>query len=220
MTVGKIPKVDNRCSWAGSKPHMVHYHDHEWGRPVHDDQRLFEMLLLEGAQAGLTWDTILRRREGYRKAFAGFDPVKVARFDQRTKTALLNDAGIIRNRLKIDSAVSNAQAFLAVQKEFGSFDDYVWQFVGGKPIVNRWRYMTEVPATTPQSDALSKDLKKRGFRFVGSTIIYAFMQAVGMVNDHTVGCFLAGKQPKLGRRRQADQEGRSVRPQRGARRDE
>ena len=220
MTVGKISKVDNRCSWAGSKPHMVHYHDHEWGRPVHDDQRLFEMLLLEGAQAGLTWDTILRRREGYRKAFAGFDPVKVARFDQRTKTALLNDAGIIRNRLKIDAAVSNAQTFLAVQKEFGSFDDYVWQFVGGKPIVNRWRYMTEVPATTPQSDALSKDLKKRGFRFVGSTIIYAFMQAVGMVNDHTVGCFLAGKQPKLGRRRQADQEGRSVRPQRGARRDE
>src|SRR5262245_12385673 len=182
-------KKTNRCSWAGSKPHMIYYHDHEWGRPVHDDQRLFEMLLLEGAQAGLTWDTILRRREGYRRAFAGFDPVKVARFDQRRKTALLHDAGIIRNRLKIDAAVSNAQAFLAVQKEFGSFDRYVWHSVRGKPILNQLRYMTEVPATTLQGDALSKDLKRRGFRFVGSTIIYAFMQAVGLVNDHTAGCF-------------------------------
>jgi len=196
MAARETFKADHRCSWAGSKPHMVHYHDHEWGRPVHADRRLFEMLLLEGAQAGLTWDTILRRRQGYRKAFAGFDPVKVARFDQRKKTALLKDVGIIRNRLKIDAAVSNAQAFLTVQKEFGSFDHYVWQFVGGNPIVNRWRKMTEVPATTPQSDALSKDLKKRGFRFVGSTIIYAFMQAVGMVNDHTAGCFLAGKLTK------------------------
>jgi len=175
---------------------MVRYHDHEWCRPVHDDRRLFEMLLLEGAQAGLTWDTILWRRQGYRKAFAGFDPVKVAKFDHRKKTALLKDVGIVRNRLKIDAAVSNAQAFLTVQKEFGSFDHYVWQFVGGKPIVNRWREMTDVPATSPQSDALSKDLKKRGFRFVGSTIMYAFMQAVGMVNDHTAGCFLAGKQTK------------------------
>ena len=200
INIKKASKTSHRCSWAGLKPHMVHYHDYEWGRPVHDDRRFFEMLLLEGAQAGLTWDTILRRRQGYRKAFAGFDPVRVARFDQRKKTALLNDVGIIRNRLKIDAAVSNAQAFLTVQKEFGSFDRYVWPFVGGKPIVNRWRYMTEVPATTPQSDALSKDLKKRGFRFVGSTIIYAFMQAVGMVNDHIAGCFLAGKRPKLGRR--------------------
>ena len=189
MAARETCKPDHRCSWAGSKPHMVRYHDHEWGRPVHDDRRLFEMLLLEGAQAGLTWDTILRRRQGYRKAFAGFDPVKVARFNQRKKTTLLNDVGIIRNRLKIDAAVSNAQAFLTVQMEFGSFDHYVWQFVGGNPIVNRWREMTEVPATTPQSDALSKDLKKRGFRFVGSTIIYAFMQAVGMVNDHLVSCF-------------------------------
>lgn len=178
---------------------MVKYHDQEWGRPVHDDRRLFEMLLLEGAQAGLTWDTILRRRKGYREAFAGFDPRKVARFNQRKKTALLNDVGIIRNRLKIEAAVSNAQAFLAVQKEFGSFDRYVWQFVGGDPIVNRWRHMTDVPATSLQSDALSKDLKKRGFRFVGSTIVYAFMQAVGMVNDHTVDCFLAKKRPRPGR---------------------
>ena len=200
MAARETSKADHRCMWAGSKPHMVRYHDHEWGRPVHDDRRLFEMLLLEGAQAGLTWDTILRRRQGYRKAFAGYDPLKVAKFDQRKKTALLKDVGIIRNRLKIDAAVSNAQAFLTVQKEFGSFDHYVWQFVGGNPIVNRWREMTEVPAITAQSDALSKDLKKRGFRFVGSTIIYAFMQAVGMVNDHTVGCFLAGEPPRLGRR--------------------
>jgi len=167
---------------------MVRYHDREWGRPVHDDRRLFEMLTLEGAQAGLTWDTILRKRDGYRKAFAGFDVRKVARFTAARKRQLLEDSGIIRNRLKIDSTVTNAQAFLAVQKEFGSFDRYVWCFVGGKPKVNRWRRMSEVPATSPESDALSKDLKKRGFRFVGSTIIYAFMQAVGMVNDHLVSC--------------------------------
>jgi DNA-3-methyladenine glycosylase I len=148
------------------------------------------MLLLEGAQAGLTWETILRRREGYRKAFAGFDPVKVARFDRQKKAALLKNAGIIRNRLKIDAAVSNAQAFLAVQREFRTFDRYLWRFVGETPLVNRWRKMSDIPATSPESDALSKDLKKRGFRFVGSTIVYAFMQAVGMVNDHTVDCFL------------------------------
>lgn len=175
---------------------MVRYHDEEWGKPVHEDRRLFEMLLLEGAQAGLTWETILRRREGYRQAFAAFDPVKVARFNRHKKTALLNDAGIIRNRLKIEAAVSNAQAFLAVQNEFGSFDRYVWQFVGGQPIVNRWRRMSDVPATSPESDALSQALRKRGFRFVGSTIIYAFMQAVGMVNDHTADCFLAARRPK------------------------
>jgi DNA-3-methyladenine glycosylase I len=179
-----------RCAWAGSKSHMISYHDREWGKSVHQDRRLFEMLILEGAQAGLTWDTILRKRAGYRKAFAGFDPRKVARFTSKRKRELLNDPGIIRNRLKIDAAVTNARAFLAVQKEFGSFDRYVWRFVGGKPIINRRRKLSEVPATSRQSDVLSRDLKKRGFRFVGSTIMYAFMQAVGMVNDHTAGCFL------------------------------
>ena len=169
---------------------MIRYHDREWGRPVHDDRRLFEMLLLEGAQAGLSWDTILRRRESYRKAFAGFDPAKVAQFTATRKKRLLNDSGITRNRLKIDAAVTNAQAFLAVQKEFGCFDRYVWQFVGGKPKVNRRRRMADVPATSAESDALSKDLKKRGFRFVGSTIIYAFMQAVGLVDDHLSNCFV------------------------------
>jgi DNA-3-methyladenine glycosylase I len=184
-----MTKVLTRCGWAGQKPHMVRYHDDEWGRPVHDDRRHFEMLLLEGAQAGLTWETILRRRESYRKAFAGFDPVKVARFTAKKRAALLQDPGIIRNRLKVESSVTNAQAFLAVQKECGSFDRYVWRFVGGKPKINRWGNLTEVPATTPESDALSKDLKKRGFRFVGSTIVYAYMQAVGLVNDHTTSCF-------------------------------
>ncbi len=183
--------VPVRCAWTGDKPHMIRYHDEEWGRPVHDDRRHFEMLLLEGAQAGLTWDTILRRRDGYRNAFAGFDPAKIARFDAAKKAALLQDAGIIRNRLKIDAAITNAQAFLAIQQEFGSFDGYVWAFVEGRPKVNRWKSMSEVPATSPESDALSKDLKKRGFRFVGSTIIYAYMQAIGMVDDHTRDCFCA-----------------------------
>lgn len=177
-----------RCPWAGSKSHMIRYHDREWGKPVHQDRRLFEMLILEGAQAGLTWDTILRKRAGYRKAFARFDPSKVARFSAERKRRLLKDPGIIRNRLKIDAAVTSARAFLEVRKEFGSFDRYVWRFVDGKPKVNQWRRLSEIPTTTPESDALSKDLKKRGFRFVGSTIVYAFMQAVGMVNDHTVGC--------------------------------
>lgn len=178
-----------RCAWVGDKPHFIRYHDEEWGRPVHDDRRHFEMLLLEGAQAGLTWETILLRRDGYRRAFAGFDPVKVARFDAKKKALLLRDSGIIRNRLKIDAAVTNARAFLAVQQEFGSFDRYVWAFVGGRPIINRWKTVRQVPATTEVSDALSKDLKRRGFRFVGSTIIYAYMQAIGMVNDHTFDCF-------------------------------
>jgi len=182
-----------RCGWVGDKPHMIRYHDREWGRPVHDDRRHFELLLLEGAQAGLTWDTILRRRDGYREAFAEFDPVKVARFTAKKQALLLKNPRIIRNRLKIDSAVTNAQAFLAVQKEFGSFDRYVWEFVGGKPKVNRWRAMAQVPATSPESDVLSKDLKRRGFRFVGSTIVYAYMQAVGLVNDHTIGCFVKSK---------------------------
>ena len=182
-----------RCGWVGNKPHFIAYHDREWGVPIHDDQKHFEMLLLEGAQAGLTWETILLRREGYRRAFAEFDPKKVARFTAKTKALLLKNPGIIRNRLKIDSAVTNAQVFLAIQKEFGSFDHYVWQFVGGKPIVNRWTRMSKVPATSPESDALSKDLKKRGFRFVGSTIIYAYMQAAGLVNDHTTDCFIRAR---------------------------
>ena len=187
MLIKKKPIT--RCSWVGDNSHMIRYHDREWGRPVHDDRRLFEMLLLEGAQAGLTWDTILKRRENYRKAFAEFDPAKVAKFTANRKKQLLNNPGIIRNRLKIDAAVTNAQAFLTVQKEFGSFDRYVWLFVGWKPKLNRRQTMADVPATSPESDALSKDLKKRGFRFVGSTIVYAFMQAVGMVDDHLNGCF-------------------------------
>jgi len=185
----RLTRIPIRCAWASDKPHLVRYHDEEWGVAVHDDRKHFEMLLLEGAQAGLTWETILRRRDGYRKGFASFDPVKVARFTAKRKAALLKDPGIIRNRLKIESAVTNAQAFLAVQREFGSFDRYLWRFVGGKPKVNRWQAFTQVPATTAESDALSKDLKKRGFRFVGSTIIYAYMQAVGLVNDHTTDCF-------------------------------
>jgi DNA-3-methyladenine glycosylase I len=175
------------------KPHLIRYHDEEWGVPVHDDRTHFEMLLLEGAQAGLTWETILLRREGYRKAFAGFDPAVVARFTPRKKALLMKNVGIIRNQLKIEAAVTNAQAFLAVQKEFESFDRYVWQFVGGKPRINGWKNLSQVPAITTESDALSKDLKKRGFRFVGSTISYAYMQAVGLVNDHTRDCFLGGK---------------------------
>ncbi|MGC4098868.1 MAG: DNA-3-methyladenine glycosylase I [Nitrospira sp.] len=182
-----------RCEWAGQKAHLIRYHDEEWGVPVHDDRKHFEMLLLEGAQAGLAWETILLRREGYRKAFARFDPVAVAQFTSRVKAALMKDVGIIRNRLKIEAAVTNAQAFLTVQKEFGSFDRYVWRFVGGKPKITRWKMRNQVPAMTAESDALSKDLKKRGFRFVGSTIMYAYMQAVGLVNDHTSDCFLGGK---------------------------
>jgi DNA-3-methyladenine glycosylase I len=182
-----------RCGWVGDKPHFIAYHDREWGAPVHDDRKHFEMLLLEGAQAGLTWETILLRRDSYRQAFAEFDPKKVARFTAKKKAVLLKNTGIIRNRLKIDSAVTNAEAFLTVQEEFGSFDRYVWKFVGGKPKVNRWGRMSQVPATSPESDTLSKDLKKRGFRFVGSTIVYAYMQAVGLVNDHTTDCFLLGR---------------------------
>jgi DNA-3-methyladenine glycosylase I len=178
-----------RCGWAGGKPHLIAYHDEEWGIPVHDDRRHFEMLILEGAQAGLSWSTILLRREGYRRAFAGFDPIIVSNFDTRTQAALLKDSGIIRNRLKIQSAVTNARAFLKVQEAFGSFDAYIWQFVGGTPRMNHWADMSQVPATTPESDALSKDLKKRGFRFVGSTVMYAHMQAAGLVNDHTIDCF-------------------------------
>src|SRR5882672_5412542 len=172
-----------RCSWA-TTPAMIAYHDAEWGVPQHDDRVLFEFLILEGAQAGLSWSTILAKREAYRKAFSGFDPAKVARYTPARIATLLKNPGIVRNRLKIGSAVRNARAFLAVQKEFGSFDRYIWQFVGGAPIKNNWR--AEVPARTQESDAMSKDLVRRGFRFVGSTISYAFMQAVGMVNDHSV----------------------------------
>jgi len=178
-----------RCSWAGTDPLYVEYHDREWGVPIHDDLTLFEFLVLEGAQAGLSWITVLRKREAYRRAFAAFAPERVARFDARRIELLLANPGIVRNRLKIESAVKNARAFLEVQKEFGSFAKYQWQFVGGKPIVNERRQLTDIPARTEVSDALSKDLKRRGFSFVGSTIIYAHMQAVGMVNDHVVGCF-------------------------------
>lgn len=177
-----------RCSWPKDE-YDIAYHDAVWGVPVHDDRVLFEFLTLEGAQAGLSWNTILRRREGYRKAFADFDVQKVARFTEKKQEALREDSGIIRNRLKIASTVTNAQAFIQVQEEFGSFDAYIWRFVDGAPIINRWKTMKEVPASTPVSDAMSKDLKKRGFRFVGTTICYAHMQATGMVNDHTVDCF-------------------------------
>jgi DNA-3-methyladenine glycosylase I len=183
--------MPTRCSWAGSDPLAIQYHDNEWGVPSHDDRHLFEMLVLEGAQAGLSWITILRKRAAYRRAFDRFDPRKVARYDARKRRALLGDAGIVRNRLKIDGTVRNARAFLAVQQEFGSFDAYIWQFVGGRPKVHRPRSMKDVPATTPESDAMSRDLKRRGFTFVGSTICYAFMQAVGMVDDHAATCFKA-----------------------------
>ena len=177
-----------RCSWASGEL-MIRYHDEEWGVPVHDDRTLFEFLILEGAQAGLSWSTILNKRENYRKALDGFDPERVARYDRRKIDRLLLDAGIVRNKLKIASTIGNAKAFLQVQKEFGSFDRYIWRFVEGKPRVNSPKSMKQVPARTSESDAMSKDLKARGFNFVGSTICYAFMQAVGMVNDHTVSCF-------------------------------
>jgi DNA-3-methyladenine glycosylase I len=179
-----------RCPWSqGVSDAYEHYHDHEWGVPVRDDRRHFEFLILEGAQAGLSWSTVLHKRPAYRKAFAGFDPAKVARFNSRSIERLLNDAGIIRNRLKIAAAVVNARQFLKVQEEFGSFDSYIWEFVDGRPIINRRRRPKDVPATSAESDALSKDLKARGFKFVGSTIIYAHMQAIGLVNDHLVDCY-------------------------------
>lgn len=178
-----------RCNWAGTDALYQNYHDQEWGVPVHDDRLLFEFLTLEGAQAGLSWITILRKREAYRLAFAAFDPVQVARFDEAKIGELLLNPGIVRNRLKVDSTVTNARAFLKVQEEFGSFDAYQWRFVDGKPIQNAWRNPKEVPSSTRVSDAMSRDLKQRGFRFVGTTICYAHMQAVGMVNDHTVDCF-------------------------------
>jgi DNA-3-methyladenine glycosylase I len=182
------PKDPVRCAWARD-PLSIAYHDAEWGVPLHDDRALFELLILEGAQAGLSWSTILRKRENYRAAFDRFDARKIARYDDRKIAALLADAGIVRNRLKISAAVANAQAFLAVQKEFGSFDRFIWELAGGRPLHNRWRAMGQVPARTAASDAMSRALAKRGFRFVGSTICYSFMQATGMVNDHLTACF-------------------------------
>lgn len=178
-----------RCPWAGSDPLYIAYHDLEWGVPVHDDRLLFEFLVLEGAQAGLSWFTILKKRDAYRAAFDGFDPVLVAAYDAAKVAELLINPGIVRNRAKIASAIKNAQTFLAVQQEFGSFDAYIWQFVGGQPRQNSWRSLSELPASTPESEAMSKDLRKRGFNFVGPTICYAHMQATGMVNDHVVTCF-------------------------------
>jgi DNA-3-methyladenine glycosylase I len=177
-----------RCNWAGSDPLYVAYHDEEWGIPEHDEHRLFEMLILEGAQAGLSWLTILKKRENYRRAFAGFDPARVARFDRRKVESLLRDEGIVRNRLKVESSVTNARAYLQIQDEFGGFDPFIWRFIGGKPRINAWNTIERVPATTSESDAMGKELKRRGMKFVGSTICYAFMQAVGMVNDHTTDC--------------------------------
>jgi len=195
--------AEKRCEWAGTDPLYNAYHDREWGVPLHDDQLLFEFLSLEGAQAGLSWLTILKKRDNYRTAFAEFDPRKVARFDRRRIEKLLLDPGIVRNRLKVESTVDNARAFLKVQKEFGSFASYIWGFVDAKPIQNGWRRMADLPGKTPLSEDISKDLKRRGFRFVGPTIVYAHMQATGMVNDHVVGCFrhepvrrLASRRPR------------------------
>lgn len=182
-----------RCAWAGSDPLYVQYHDEEWGVPAHDDRHLFEMLILEGAQAGLSWSTILNKRENYRAAFDGFDVEKVARYDEAKIAKLLANPGIVRNKLKVNAAVANACAFLKVQAEFGSFDAYIWQFVGGNPIVNHRQTLRDIPAKTAESEAMSKDLLKRGFKFVGPTICYAYMQAVGLVNDHTVDCFRHGQ---------------------------
>ena len=186
-------RTRKRCWWAGDDPLYIAYHDEEWGVPLHDDLKLFEFLILEGAQAGLSWITILRKREAYRKAFAGFDPVKIARFRAAKIERLLQDAGIVRNRMKIESAVGNARGFLKIQREFSSFDEYIWGFVGGKPIRNSWKTPSQVPDRTVESDAISRDLKRRGFSFVGGTICYAFMQATGMVNDHLVDCFHHGE---------------------------
>ena len=188
VPAGPVPKRLRRCHWAKNEL-SIRYHDEEWGMPVHDDRLLFEFLILEGAQAGLSWDTILKKRGNYRAAFDNFDAAKIARYDGRKVKQLLANPGIVRNRLKITAAIQNAEAFLAAQKEFGSFDAYLWRFVGGKPRINRRRSGNQAPARTAESDAMSKDLKRRGFKFVGSTICYAFMQAVGMVNDHAVDCF-------------------------------
>jgi len=181
--------MKKRCGWPGADQLYIDYHDNEWGTPVHDDRKIFEFLLLESAQAGLSWITILRKRENYRQALDGFDPEKIALYDSKKVEELLQNPGIIRNRKKIESAINNARRFLEVRKEFGSFDKYIWSFTGGRPIVNSWKELKELPAVSPESDKLSKDLKKRGFKFLGSTTCYAHMQATGMVNDHITGCF-------------------------------
>jgi DNA-3-methyladenine glycosylase I len=178
-----------RCEWADRTEAEQAYHDNEWGVPVHDDRRLFEFLILEGSQAGLSWSTVLRKREGYRRAFDDFDARRISQYRENDISRLLANSEIIRNRLKINAAIANARAFLRVQEQYGSFDHYIWQFVGGGPVQNSWRQMTDIPCSTPESEAMSRDLRKRGFKFVGATICYAFMQAVGMVNDHVVGCF-------------------------------
>ncbi len=197
-----MPKqIKNRCEWCGSDPLYVQYHDREWGAPLHDDRGLFEFLVLEGAQAGLSWATILRKRDNYRKAFDQFDPRKVARYSAADVRRLLADPGIVRNRLKIQSAVRNARGVLAIAEEFGSFDSFIWHYVDHRPRQNSWRTLAELPARTALSDRMSNDLKKRGFSFVGSTICYAFMQAVGMVNDHVVGCFRHEELKKMARQR-------------------
>jgi DNA-3-methyladenine glycosylase I len=193
-------KQKNRCKWCGENDLYQQYHDEEWGLPSYDDQHLFEMLILEGAQAGLNWITILKKREGYRKAFDNFDAKKIARYSQKKIDKLLLNPEIVRNKLKVNSAVSNAKLYIEIQKEYGCFSDYIWQFTGGKPIKNKWKSISEIPVTTVESDAMSKDLKKRGFKFTGSTICYAYMQAVGMVNDHEIGCFRY-KQIKTGRKK-------------------
>jgi len=179
----------NSCAWPGSSDLMIKYHDEEWGVPVHDDRKLFEFIVLDGFQAGLSWSTILNKRENFRKAFDNFEPEVIAEYGEGKIVTLLQYAGIIRNKLKVRATITNASAFLEVQKEFGTFDRYIWQFTGGKPLVNKWKNMSDIPASTKESDAMSKDLKKRGFKFVGTTICYAFMQAAGMVNDHVVDCF-------------------------------
>jgi DNA-3-methyladenine glycosylase I len=183
-----MKKENKNCEWTGSNPLMIKYHDCEWGVPLHDDRKLFEFIILDAFQAGLSWNTIINKRENFRKAFNNFDAKKISRYDESKYESLMNDAGIIRNRLKIRATITNAKAFLELQKEFGSFDKYIWQFTGGKTIVNKWKTLKELPAKTTESDAMSKDLQKRGFKFVGSTICYAFMQAAGMVNDHLVSC--------------------------------
>lgn len=185
----KEKKIIKRCSWLTDDPLMLRYHDKEWGVPVHDDKKLFEFLILEGAQAGLSWQTVLNKREGYRRAFSGFDPSRITRYGDKDIERLLADPGIIRNRLKIAAAIQNARKFLEIQREFGSFDSYIWQFVGNKPIRNRFKSLKEIPAATKESEAMSRDLLKRGLKFVGPTICYAFMQAVGMANDHQPYCF-------------------------------
>lgn len=190
----------NRCEWCGDDPLYVKYHDEEWGRPVFDDETLFEFLILEGFQAGLSWITILRKRENFRRAFDQFDFHKIARYNEDDFNRLMENEGIIRNRLKIRAAVTNAQAFLRVREEFGSFSKYIWGFVDGTPVVNHFKAMEEIPASTPLSDKISKDLKRRGFKFVGSTIVYAHMQATGMVNDHVTGCFVRAESPEHGAR--------------------